>query len=222
MYKPSNVCASACTTTSCSFCECKQSTDLTHTNTEKSIYWQTRTSDDVDVNVLHLAPPAAAAAVDAVAGRAHILSFSFIFTTCSPVPKTQEVSQSAAAAAKATATTTTTEASTLRWASRRFCLRLRLVSCSRAAATKTKAKHTWSSSRGKCPLPSSHLIFPSSFWESRQLFWLHALLPGNCYHFCDAYIRVGDDHKVLICFVHKLSPTGVSVCKKPSQLYTTE
>lgn len=55
MYKPSNVCASACTTTSCSFCECKQSTDLTHTHTEKSIYWQTRTSDDVDVNVLHLA-----------------------------------------------------------------------------------------------------------------------------------------------------------------------
>lgn len=30
------------------------------------------------------------------------------------------------------------------------------------------------------------------------------------------HIRVGVDHKVLICFVHKLYPTGVSVCKKPS------
>lgn len=191
MYKPSNVCASACTTTSCSFCECKQSPALTHTQkrayTDKRVHQSPSTLTSFTLRLLLLLPPSTLL----LAVHTYWVSVS----SSQPVRKFQTHRKFRKVQQQPPQPLKQQQRQRKR---QRFVEPVAASACACALCLvpgqllpKTKAKHTWSSSRGKCPLLSSHLIFPFSFWESRQLFLLHALLPNNCYHFCDEYTGGG-------------------------------
>lgn len=218
MYKPnSNVCAPACTTTSCSFCECKQSTDLTHTQTQKRAYTDKRvhqttsTLTSFTLRLLLLLPSTLLLAVH---------TYWVSVSSSQPVHQFQrhrkfrKVQQQPPQPLKQ-------QQQQRQRKRQRFVEPVAASACACALCLVPgqllpKPKPNTLEAHHEVSVLFPHLI--SSFHP-------HSGNRDNCSDYTPyslatvtifvTHIRVGDDHKVLICFVHKLNPTGVSVCKNP-------